>query len=568
MNAYRPDLEAMQEHHLYGQHGYDANGVPFAATSMTADGIPLAPLAPRPASYEGYSGASQARPIGVYSYQNHLGRTSNGAGDHLDKLAGAYTAAQQAQVSLASAYPSYQRLSSQQSPGHGSLHFQGADGNSPVSASLPAKSDLHSSVTDWTQVNLTSTAPSLAYPTPVLASSPHGILPSSTWPAQSQVSDLDGRVPYDQQGFMCSTALADDFTAQQAYEQNQTYGLPTYRTQYKTEPDDDWFDVDSDEENASINQHIGEPGHGDLGLMLQMSAQQNQPNVRSITNSLTEPNMLATYTPNYSASPLMDPDTARVLWHFVAATGPTLNVFERHPSNPEVIFTGLPAPQAQRSLWSYSMPVRALTHQGLLQSMLALSSLHIAKIQRTSPTPSLKHYHYALRRVAKALSKPEKRSDVSTLAATLLLGFYEVTTAEHNKWNSHLSGARELIMEIDFVNLARRIDLYRKLQKAQESKGRRYDPTGLTHIFSNPTPQESASKTAPRLDDEFIRTISGWHIVYDEHGPIVDGTQTSPKVDEPSKPHEIEEFEIKSDLFWWYAKQDVFQSILSGNRLL
>jgi hypothetical protein len=27
-------------------------------------------------------------------------------------------------------------------------------------------------------------------------------------------------------------------------------------------------------------------------------------------------------------------------------------------------------------------------------------------------------------------------------------------------------------------------------------------------------------------------------------------------------------YESQRDLFWWYCKQDAFQSILSGNRLL
>ena len=115
------------------------------------------------------------------------------------------------------------------------------------------------------------------------------------------------------------------------------------------------------------------------------------------------------------------------------------------------------------------MPMKALHHQGLLHAMLALASLHIAKLQKSSATPSLKHYHYALRKVAKSLGNPAKRHDIATLGATLLLGCYDVTTAEHNKWNSHLAGAKQLIVETDFVNTAKRINTYKaQVEMAQQ----------------------------------------------------------------------------------------------------
>ena len=431
------------------------------------------------------------------------------------------------------------------------------------------KNGMPTPVTSWPQINTSVNASGLQYPTPLSGHSSDGTFPSHTWPTQSPIGNLNAPNLVNEQGFLCSTDMADEFLANQAHEQNQHYGLPTLATQYKNEPEDDWFDVDSEEENPHMTQQLGKTQPSDLGLILSMNAQQNTPNVRSMANFLTGPNVLSTYAPSYSASPLMDPQTARVFCHFVSATGPSLNVFERGPFDTSAIFSGHAPPVSKRSFWSYTIPMLALTHQGLLHAMLALSSLHIAKIQRASPTPSLKHYHYALRRVAKALGKPEKRSDVATLAATLLLGFYEVTTAEHNKWNSHLSGARELVMEIDFINLARRIELHRKRQQSADAKMVfQHDPSAMTNLFTSPTPHEVATRASPRLDDHFIQTITGWDIRYDEHGPIVDGTHTSMNMDIPLKPSDFENFEIKSDLFWWYAKQDMFQSILSGNRLL
>lgn len=51
-----------------------------------------------------------------------------------------------------------------------------------------------------------------------------------------------------------------------------------------------------------------------------------------------------------------------------------------------------PTPTSQQNLWTYILPLKALNHQGLLHAMLALASLHIARLQRASATPSYKHY--------------------------------------------------------------------------------------------------------------------------------------------------------------------------------
>jgi hypothetical protein len=77
----------------------------------------------------------------------------------------------------------------------------------------------------------------------------------------------------------------------------------------------------------------------------------------------------------------------------MASTYPhqTLSIYERNPRNPASLFEG-PTPPSQQSLWTYILPLKALNHQGLLHAMLALASLHIARLQRASVTPSYKHY--------------------------------------------------------------------------------------------------------------------------------------------------------------------------------
>ena len=333
--------------------------------------------------------------------------------------------------------------------------------------------------------------------------------------------------------------------------------------------DDDYYDVDSDTDMAADGQIAGTPTH-DLGLMLAISAGQGDKTFRSLTNYLNEPNILASYHPTYSASPLMDPQTARLFCHFVTSSAPTLSSCERHPNNPSIMFSGAPVPLFQRSLWTYSLPMLALSHQGLLHAMLAIASLHIAKLQHTSPTPSLKHYHYALRRVSKAISQPSKRNHVATLAATLLLGWYEVTTAEHNKWNSHLAGARQLIMDIDYVGMTKRVKAH-NARAVADRRNTLYDgfaygyqqPYLPTNNFNDPSVDDDNS-----IDENLISAIMGWDTRYNDYGQITEHEEPARTYDKPLTDKEIETFEMQCDLFWWYAKQDMYQSIVSGNRLL
>ena len=355
----------------------------------------------------------------------------------------------------------------------------------------------------------------------------------------------------------------------QVQSQNQHYGFPA-QTNWVDEPEDELYDVESDEEDSSMKPHIGDTPSHNLGPLIAMSANQDSGGLRSMTGFLNEPNILATYHPSWSVSPLMDPRIARVFCHFITATAPTLAVCERHPSNPAIIFSGVPVPKSQRSLWSYILPMMALRHQGLLHAMLALASLHISKLQQSSPTPSLKHYHYALRRIGKALVNKEKRRDVATLAATLLLGFYEVTTAEHNKWNSHLSGARELITEIDFAGMAKRIETQRCRQEEAESRYQQHNSlnSGYGQLYTRRLSDDFPSKYDRQLDENLISTIMGWQTSYNQYGQIIDDEEPAIKSEAPLTPKEIEVFEVQCDLFWWYAKQDMYQSILSGNRLL
>ena len=363
-----------------------------------------------------------------------------------------------------------------------------------------------------------------------------------------------------------------DFNANNgSYDDQAMYGsrpsVLSHTVEAEDDIEDEYYDVNSDEEETRLDdQDTTTPQHN-LNLVLAFSVSQNDNEPRRNSSFSIAPNLLSTYQPRYTASPLMDSATARIFYHYITVIGPSLSVYERHLTNPAVVLTGAPVPASQQSLWTYTLPMAALSNQALLQAMLALASLHIAKLQKAPPTASLKHYHYAIRRVAKAVSSPSKRTEIATIAATLILSFYEVTTGEHSKWNSHLIGARQLLMEVDFRGMQKRIK-----DENTRSKGKNYyaswnDP----HQSYMKYPAYSYVRQTSRqseIDFEFVGCLMGKKLQYDHHGNIIgEGLQGNP-LKLPMTTKDIENFQVYIDLFWWYCKQDVYQGIISGNRLL
>lgn len=315
-------------------------------------------------------------------------------------------------------------------------------------------------------------------------------------------------------------------------------------------------DVDMEEEQMPV------AGSNQLSMIM-ASAGQDGGLIRSYTAFLNKPNILTSYRPSLGSSPLNNPVTARIWVHFIHATGPSLSIWERHHINSSIFFTGH-VPASQQGLWNYTMPLRSLEHPALLQAILAVSSLHVSKLQEAPLTVPLRHYHYSLRRLWKALSLPLRRKDVATLATTLVLGFFEVMAAEHVKWNSHVAGAVQLIKEIDFTRLTRDLRIYRR-----EAKARKQDRWGLydsstSHVYNEDDP--FAEKEA-EVSDAVLSVLSGNPVNYDQAGHVEsDDYQSSRKPYFTAK--DIEEFRIQCDLYWWYCKQDLFQALISGNELL
>src|SRR5690606_5485747 len=83
------------------------------------------------------------------------------------------------------------------------------------------------------------------------------------------------------------------------------------------------------------------------------------------------------------------------------------------------------------------------------------------------PTAALKHYHVALRRVARNVKTPLRRLQLATIAATLLLGYFGVWNSDHAGWCSHLYGVSTLFAEIPFRDQAKRCLPAKSLKERQ-----------------------------------------------------------------------------------------------------
>jgi hypothetical protein len=278
--------------------------------------------------------------------------------------------------------------------------------------------------------------------------------------------------------------------------------------------------------------------------------------IQAQPNRSQRPGMLRSMRPTQPLSPVFDERNEKVFRHFVDVLGICMSTFERHPTNP------LAPPQ--QHLWSYTMASAAFANPALAHAILAVSSLHISKIQHTSDSIALKHFTYAARRVGKLLSVAGKRHEATTLATVLLLGYYEILNADHSRWNLHLAGATKVLSEQDITRMSRRVRAARRRALQISTNG----------IASSSLPADDAFRAgiAPSLFDEIewdvdvslIQELTGEALQYDEVEPGILATPDYRAVSE----EEIGTHRTKMDLWWWFCKQDLFQSMVSGDRLL
>ncbi|TVY36121.1 hypothetical protein LSUB1_G005345 [Lachnellula subtilissima] len=347
---------------------------------------------------------------------------------------------------------------------------------------------------------------------------------------------------------------------------------------YTINDDDDPFDVSDDDVHMGDytgsatweDDFLGHIKSNDLGIVVATQAGQERQEkqcqvVRSFKSFIDRPDMLANYVPSPQSSPLSDNMSARIFCYFVNVTAPSISLFERHPANPSLIFQGQPVPLSQQHIWTYTFSTVALRHPALLHAMLALASIQIAKLQGEPITAALKHYAISLRRTAKCIGSPTRRSEPATLAAAMLLAFFEVWTADHQKWSNHILGARQLVREIDFAGMTRHIKS-QKVQKRWEERMRYYQTQqqGVGHNFYDDRLRHQAY--VDDVDETIVSMLMGKKLSYDQYGQVVDDTFQDDSEKTYSE-RDLELYETQRDLFWWYCKQDAYQAILGGGRL-
>jgi hypothetical protein len=186
----------------------------------------------------------------------------------------------------------------------------------------------------------------------------------------------------------------------------------------------------------------------------------------------------------------------------------------------------------------------------------------MAKCQGSPPTAAMKHYHLCLRRVAKNYQSPTKRTQPATLAATLLLGFYEVWNSDHEKWCRHMWGARAIIRELPLREMTAEIfALKRNRRQRQRELQSHHQCDGSCFAL-----HAGLEDDLDEVDVDLISQITGQGISYGEPGYVPNGQPR--RATRQFTERDIETYEILSDLYWWFCKMDVYQSILGGTRPL
>ncbi|PNS16277.1 hypothetical protein CAC42_6384 [Sphaceloma murrayae] len=335
--------------------------------------------------------------------------------------------------------------------------------------------------------------------------------------------------------------------------------------------DDDYFDVQPHEEPEEIMRLTPEPVVKEalaVDHVVKLGDLRISHGLRS--NYGYSEGILDNYRPEMVANPLKNPATARVFAHFVQVTGMTISAQTRRPLPPGAQRHRKDVPFCEAGIWTHTMPMAALHDQGLLQAILALSSLHIAKLTNASTTPSYKHYAYALKAVHHSVGHAKKRHSAPTLAASILLAVYELWCAEHVKWSSHLAGAGQLLIETDFLGMQKQI---RKLKLEKITERRQGYPNFKRARDQGDFPQHLKTKArqykdldqVPDIDSHVVSIMAGRVVNYDDYGQIVsddtDNTEKHAGLDIPK-------FEILKDLFWGFAKHDMIGCVISGNPLL
>lgn len=345
----------------------------------------------------------------------------------------------------------------------------------------------------------------------------------------------------------------------------QPPSLPTAPyTQNQSRDGDDDDDDDEDDPDDPYDVEMGESGLSfqdaadNLTEMLDRSGQRSWQSSTKYPQRWSHSRSVATFRPAMTLSPLRDERNERAFCHFAEVTSHCISIYERHHFSP------ISAPA--RTLWNFTIPALAFSHPALAHAILAVGALHLAKLNNTSEDPAIKHFTYAVRRVGKLLGLPKRRHEIATLATILILGFYEVLSGDHSRWNLHLSGATGLVLEHDFAALARTARRMRNGAKARINQWTaQFALTEENYARVAGIPLVLLDDIDWEVDTALVSRLTGIRVDYDhQFQPNFTSTQISADLTEK----DIDDFKMKMDLRWYYCKQDIFQSMVSGDPLL
>lgn len=72
--------------------------------------------------------------------------------------------------------------------------------------------------------------------------------------------------------------------------------------------------------------------------------------------SLADDNVLVNYMPSPADTPLNNPKTATIFWHFVNITAATINPYERNRPDPQRMLSNDPIPKSHQHIWTCELP--------------------------------------------------------------------------------------------------------------------------------------------------------------------------------------------------------------------
>ncbi|KAK6699477.1 hypothetical protein SNK03_012222 [Fusarium graminearum] len=331
----------------------------------------------------------------------------------------------------------------------------------------------------------------------------------------------------------------------------------------ESDPSIDYEDIDIPEDDASMGESdddTQDPRQVLGPVMKQFNGTWDTNGTRVRTfSTFAQCNILSDYTATARITELKDPAMLQIFMHFIQVTGPSMSLYERHPFDHTGENSFDPTPKGANNLWSYTFPVISLNHPALLHSMLALGALQIAKLQNIPATAAMKHYHLAIRRIARNVNTPLRRTQPATIAATLLLSYFEVWSSDHTKWCNHLLGARILFSEIPLRNMSKKFLPVKRFKQAEKDAQNQNQMDSFFPGLSIPSQSELNDH-----DYDLLQAISGQNITAEDYGL---GENQGIDLSDSVTDRDIEHYENVRDLFWWYCKMDVYQSMLAGTRL-